>query len=81
MLTRLIRDEADRIVTWSTAWKCSATTVRWRAGRSTSIPCSTTSNGWRSPASPATSASSRLRSVAAPVLANQDQLIQVFSIW
>src|SRR4051812_42097628 len=60
MLTRLICDEADRIVTWSTAWKCSATTARWRAVRSTSIPCSTTSNGWRSPASPATSASSKI---------------------
>jgi two-component system nitrogen regulation sensor histidine kinase GlnL len=42
LLTRLICDEADRIVRWSTAWRCSATSVRSSAGRSTSIRCSIT---------------------------------------
>src|ERR1700721_3025689 len=47
---------------WSTAWRCSATTGRWPAARSTFIQCSITSSGLRNPALPA----------------NQDQLIQVF---
>jgi hypothetical protein len=36
--TRLTCDEADRIVTWSITWKCSATTARWRAKASQSAP-------------------------------------------
>ena len=64
---------------WSTAWRCSATSGRSSASRSTSTPCSTTCKRL------AQSGFARnIRFVEdydpslPPVLANRDQLIQVF---
>jgi len=77
MLTRLICDEADRIVTLVDRMEVSATTGRWRAVRQHSF-------GARSRQAAGAIGlcrnvrSSRLRSLAAAGAGNQDQLIQVF---
>ncbi|MGY4332895.1 nitrogen-specific signal transduction histidine kinase [Bradyrhizobium sp. LB7.2] len=61
MLTRLICDEADRIVTLVDRMEVFGDERPVVcAVPSTSIRCSITSNGWRNPALPATSASSRI---------------------
>jgi len=59
MLTRLICDEADRIVTLVDRMEVFATTGRWRAVRSSIIRCSITSSGWRKSGFAATSVSSK----------------------